>query len=228
MNLVVSGDYFKIRASLGAVTVIGDTFGSMSGMLAGQGQRGVNFQRLTLVDETGFLNIGSILVSDGTFIDDRINGEVSVIDGGKSRTLSGSAMMGYGATAGVAGNHAHIQLLNPTGSQRNLSLSQLNVFSVGTISQGIVVREYSTALTSLKSNGYAKKMGLGAVSVGQIRAQNNNLPLGVQDILVLDKSQKQYKLTEPIVLPEGKGIVVVNGVLGEDLGCTFEYTEDAL
>ena len=63
---------------------------SLSPLYAGQGQR-KEFQRLTVTDKSGAANVVLIIVADDDFIDDRITGEVSVIDGSKARTKTGAA-----------------------------------------------------------------------------------------------------------------------------------------
>jgi hypothetical protein len=92
-TLQVVGDMFKVLSASGAFEVTGDTFGSMGAIQPGQGLDNTPFQRLTFRDTSGGSNTLSVLVAGTDFIDDRITGEVSVIDGGKARTLAGLSFM---------------------------------------------------------------------------------------------------------------------------------------
>lgn len=117
-SLPVTGSFFRILTSTGAVSVQGD-FGNVAPISAGQGLRDQPFTRLELTDRSGVANVGTIIVSDGAFVDDRISGEVSVIDGEKSRTIAGGMFGGTSFCAAAAAT-ACIQLWNPAASGKNL------------------------------------------------------------------------------------------------------------
>src|SRR5207253_5023923 len=90
------GSYFKVLSATGTFEVTGDAFGQLGALLPGQGLRleEGQFTRLTFRDTSGAPNLLYVLVAGDGFIDDRITGEVSVIDGEKARTLAGGMFAG--------------------------------------------------------------------------------------------------------------------------------------
>ena len=118
--LPVVGSYFRIISATGDVSVQQDNGATGGPFQPGRGLKNQNFQALTIFDKSGAANKGVIMVAGADFVDDRITGEVSVIDGGKSRTLSGVAYtFGFSAGAHVGGPPFAI-LYNPAGSGKNL------------------------------------------------------------------------------------------------------------
>lgn len=70
-RLDIQGEFYKITAATGAVSVRRDTGGSkISGLLPGQGERAA-FGHLVVTDESGAANTITILCGAGEFIDDR-------------------------------------------------------------------------------------------------------------------------------------------------------------
>ena len=67
-TLTVSGDYFKILAATGAVSVKGK-WGELKKLIAGQGLEASPFDRLELRDETGAPNTIRVFIGDEKFID---------------------------------------------------------------------------------------------------------------------------------------------------------------
>lgn len=67
-TLTVSGDYFKILAATGAVSVKGK-WGELKKLIAGQGLEASPFDRLELRDETGAPNTIRLFIGDEKFID---------------------------------------------------------------------------------------------------------------------------------------------------------------
>jgi hypothetical protein len=73
-TILAIGSYFRIQSSSGAVSVTVDGIGTLPSLLAGQGFKGVKYQRLLLTDVSGALNVGTILTASDEFIDNRTYG----------------------------------------------------------------------------------------------------------------------------------------------------------
>lgn len=76
-----ANDNFIIQASTGPLTVRGDTFGSLRGLVAGQGLKLVEFKRLELVDESGAPNTVTLLMTPAEFVNQTFSGSVSIVGG---------------------------------------------------------------------------------------------------------------------------------------------------
>jgi hypothetical protein len=77
--LEVTGEFVKVISSTGLVRIEADT-GARLDALAGQGFRKDNFTRLVLRDRSNAVNVGRLFVAYGDMIDDRVTGDVSIID----------------------------------------------------------------------------------------------------------------------------------------------------
>lgn len=126
-TLLVSGSFFKILSSTAAVSVRSDQLGTIGELLAGQGVERAPFNSLLFTGSSGFANEVRVIVAADTFIDDRISGEVSVIDGGKARTLAGAVFGGRVGAAAGATEYAQVQFWNPPGSNRRVIVGSFNV-----------------------------------------------------------------------------------------------------
>lgn len=227
INLLVSGDYFKIKSATGSISVTGDSFGTLAGMLPGQGLRDTDYTRLTLTDETGAPNAGYILVSDGTFVDDRVTGEVSVIDGEKSRTIAGGQYVGtpYTVTP-TAAQFPVVQLWNPS-TNKNLIVTAISFSS--TVASTVNVTNDTVARTTDQTATRAinKLMGA-AIGVGQVRQETNAaLPSnGGWGFSVLANNPTFWTIKGAIVVPPSKGLIIVGAVANSGLQGNFEWFEE--
>lgn len=231
ITLLVSGDYFKIKSATGLLNVTGDRFGTLAGMLPGQGLRDTNFERLTLKDETGAINNGAILISDGTFVDDRITGEVNVIDGGKLRTYSGGAYLASQNLNATATFFAIAQIFNPATSKKNTILEKLIISS--STGGKILIGRYNSALASggAAASPESNKIHNGVESTSQIRYGISGTALALNTMLLPYIAANQsltYDLKEPIILGPGYGINVNHTVLNADLTVGFEFYEELI
>lgn len=186
---------------------------------------GVVVTNLSGTAMAGTLKLGP---KDWQFEDQRLLGEVSVIDGGKARTLAGMAFSGVAFCNAVSAQHAQAQLWNPAGSGRRANISQIVVQTTSAWFAGISIG--AAAFTNLSGNAASKRSG-GAASNTQLRTQNSpTLPGG--NIFILSESSNgtaYYKLTEPIVILPGFGLnITVTNALNTDLGASFEFVEEAI
>lgn len=225
VTLLVEGDFFKVKSSTGMLSVTGDSFGTLEDLLAGQGLRDTNFKRLTLTDETGAVNNGFILVSDSTFIDDRITGEVSVIDGGKSRTLANTAFWGNVSMGSAVGALSTAQIFNPAGSGKNLVIEQ--ILGSANAATNLSLNYHDTQLTTLTGNALSKKRG-GAASVAQMREELPVAAVGTRIAVFGVAATSAFFLTlrEPIVLPPATGLVMYSAATNVPIIFGVEFYED--
>lgn len=228
--LPVEGSYYRIISSTGAVEVKRDGGSGVGPIYAGQGERDEEFKRLTLIDKSGAANTGYIVVSDGTFVDDRITGEVSVIDGGLARTITNSAFIGYGiVTPATTTNNGGLQIWNNAAiGGKNIVVEQMSFYS-NVANTGVNMNLQNTALTTL-FNPARSKLGNGADStIAQVRSQEGTAwSATILGVLFVDTANKTMPFIpkEPIVIPPQWGLVIRDGlVTAHTLGIMFEHFE---
>lgn len=234
----VVGDSIIVKAATGLVEVRTDN-GQFERLMPGQGWADLPFKRLYIADRSGAANVGSISVyrthpgaesaDDPTFkpryIDNRVTGDVSIIDTQKTRSLADSAFMLAGYQAAAAGVFSHVQLLNPAASGKRVVLTEFDLAS--STAQSWNLRAYSVALATLVGNGPSKQFG-GVNGVAQVRIGTNAAALGnlVLQGFIPALASFLRPLREPIVLPAGIGLVVVSGAVNVDLIGSFEWYEE--
>lgn len=77
-RLPVTGAYFRIMSSTGAVNVTVEGVGTLPALQSGQALKGIPFGALILQDASGAPNVGQILVASSEFQDNRLNGTVDL------------------------------------------------------------------------------------------------------------------------------------------------------
>jgi len=172
--------------------------------------------------------VGTLVIGDGEFSDNRISGSVEVIDGGKARTLANITCVAIASQGGVAGQNSMVQLWNPAGSSKNLIMKQ--VVSVSQTSQGFYHLDYNVALTTLLAGPRPKKLGAGYTGPAQIRGQNNAAILGAAMLLTNGPTSvsNKFRPDEPFVIPPGWGYIVAAQALAADVSANFEWYEESL
>lgn len=172
-----------------------------------------------------------ILISDGDAGTRSIAGTVQVVDGGKARTLAGVAFFGYTYSGSQNGNFAHAQILNPEGSGVRMVIEQIGV---GAFADDVVrLGSYGTALANLHAvTAQNKHVGAGAASVAQMRWQEMAGLLAINtwmmDIYVKAKQTQTIKLSEPIVLNPGRGLVVQGYLANATVNANYEWYEEKI
>lgn len=156
-------------------------------------------------------------VSAGVF------GEVSVVDGAKARTVAGQAFMVWGSIAAAPVNYAHVQARN-NDPARNLFVERI-VVSSG-VSTAFMVGLTATLLAG-DLRAAENKRG-GALADSNVRARAENLAAQITDqrliySRIVVNQPFIYQFTEPVMVPTGYSIFVVNDVVNADLIAAFEY-----
>lgn len=159
----------------------------------------------------------------------QVGGTVAIIDGSKARSKSGVAFMGTAGGTGVASQFTHGQLWNPAGTGKNLVVEQITISSGGGPSN-FAIRPYNTALGTLIGNGTNKMTG-GAVSSAELRTTNNAALLYSSIGVSMNAAANQpftYLPHEPIIVPPGYGLNVINAATAIDVQASYEWYEDAV
>lgn len=79
--ILVDAAYFRVQSATGPVDITVEGFGTLPGMLVGQGIKDTPFKRIVIKDVSGAANVGTILVASQEFVDNRTYG-VNTISGG--------------------------------------------------------------------------------------------------------------------------------------------------
>nr|WP_315242855.1 hypothetical protein [uncultured Albidiferax sp.] len=225
VSIAVEGSFFKIITCTGPVSVSGD-FGKLGPLLAGQGLKGRNSVRFMLGDMSGAANVVSILIADDGFIDDRISGEVSVIDGEKARSIAGSLFIGLPLAPAVAGQSSYCQLWNPLGSGVNLVVNQVKL-NCNIASTVLFYWSMAAGNTDQTANQAASKKQGGAIPKAQIRVGSKAVATSFfaapnlvanQELLVLPRG--------PFVVVPGSGLQMDLNVVNTLFSANFEWYED--
>lgn len=232
--LLVDGGFYKILSAYGSVSISREGGSIINPMKPGQGEK-VNFKRLTVQDVSGAANAVEILIADESFVDDRISGEVSVIDGGFARTMAEQAYTMPLSCQAVAGQYAHVQLWNSSGNLNDVILESFTISSSAAASVSFI--QHSTALPNLNATAYgvSKKLRGGysqgaGYSYAQSRYQNSAAAIGAGPLRGFYQAPANQsllvRLSEPIVIPPNRGMNwYVGNVLNTDLFVTCEVYE---
>lgn len=116
LRLLIEGEYFKILACAGAVSVRAD-WGELAGIGAGQGLESSPFKYLLLTDLSGGLNAVRLVIGDEKFID----GSSGAVEVSKNRIAQSGV---FGSTAKTVTNASG--LLVPANANRQYLLIQNN------------------------------------------------------------------------------------------------------
>lgn len=218
----VAGRFFKYASGTGKIRVRA-TNGGYIDLLPGQGVSNQSFTSLTVQDKTGLANAGTILAGDFDFRDERISGQVEVIDGGKARAMMDRSAFGYCGSAATASMFSHVQLYNPATSGVNVFVGQI---MIGQALVSVNFARQDTPLANFIRNAQRKRLNAPA-SVVEMRMQQNASQL-IQTTTMgnIDPTIKLLKLIEPIMIPPGSGLILVNAAVNDALGGTFEFFEE--
>lgn len=172
--------------------------------------------------------VGTVIVGSGEIQDNRIQGAVEVINGGKNRSLSGSAFAQNAQLSPLAANLSIVQLWNPAGSGKNAILE--NVVSVSATATGFVHQFNAAAVTTLAaSQGKPKLLNAVAAPVAQIRTvqqagyPGTNIWFSSGPI----NNQNVWTPNEPLVIPPGVGYCVAPQNVNQDISVSLEWYEES-
>lgn len=228
--LLVDGGYYKILSQYGPVAINREGGSVLNPMLAGQGER-LDFKRLSVTDVSGASNTVSILVADESFVDDRISGEVSVVDGGKARSISGNALISMAGCGAVAGQYAHVQFRNQSGVSR-FFLENYSFTSTSSVVVNVAFWSAPLANTYAAMPNPRSKLAPGALNVRIVNKFDNAASAipnsGYFGLYSCGGNiTTKVELREPIVIPPYNGLCFyVGNAVNTDLWVIAEMTEE--
>ncbi|MBE0630129.1 MAG: hypothetical protein IH603_11140 [Burkholderia vietnamiensis] len=170
---------------------------------------------------------GTIVIGNGRIDDNTLQGVVQVVDGGKSRTLSGSAFGMVASQLAVAGQYGRVQLWNAANSGIRCVVESVQVVNGNAAMIGAYLQFNAAALATAIGAGQSKKSG-GAASMAVCYADSTaSVPSGGESSLIaVSGSTYQIKFAEPLIVTPGYGLVVYGGSVNETLQANFEWYEE--
>jgi hypothetical protein len=231
-NISATGSFLKITsAPNGAVQVKLDG-GEAYSLMEGQGIRlpdGATFRDVAVKNLASNSQTVLVFIGDSRFEDTRITGTVSIIDGGKQRTLNGDAFLSACLATAVAAQNAHCQLWVPAGGANRLVVKTLHIAS--STAGAIHLRVHNAAIATLYGSLSSKLLGTGALPTFEVRNANNAGLIGVVALGIAYVQAAQtlsMKLDEPIIIPPGQGLIIAHATVNTDLSLTFEGFREAV
>lgn len=226
--LPVSGAFYRIISSTGPVSIREDVGTSVGPISAGQGMRNRDFGGLTIVDKSGAANKGTIIIAGSDFVDDRITGEVSTIDGAKARSIAGAAFAAYGYQGAVAAQNSTVQLWNNGTGSKNLIVNDISVLSNSPSPVAVSIHLVAGMLATQIQPGRPKKVYGADSACATIRAQAIAQAINsLRSFLMPVSTTMGWRPTEPLVIPPNTGVIVQNVNPNIDVGASFDWWEEA-
>lgn len=185
------------------------------------------FQQLRIAARTQAVTVaGKILVGEGSFTNNRVGGDVNVIDGGKNRTLANQAFWAYAGQTAGAGVLPIVMLFNPSNSSTRTIVKQIRVASptASFISIGIHNAVLADGPFNVRS-----KLANGANAAAKMYRDNlaASPATNIESVSVAANIPTTITFTEPVVLPPGFGLMAWNQTLGTSLTMALECSEEA-
>lgn len=171
---------------------------------------------------------GSVVIGDGRIDDNTLQGLVQVVDGGKSRSLSGIAFLGMNlTTAPGAGLFQHVQLWNPANSGKRLIVEQVE--TVSAVGTGFNHYMTTAAITTANGQGTPKLFGAANSVAGLMYKQANATNLWANAELLTNgptNVTSLYKPADPFIIPPGYGWGIITQASNADITAIWEWYEE--
>lgn len=245
----ITGEYFELRNALQPVVLIEllDRTGGVIARLDNPEQsdfvRPGRYEKIRITNGAvaqtvkhfyGTGDAGSRRTSGLVKVEGLVNvaGDVSVIDGEKTRTLAGGMFGGAPAVAGVAAQYSAVQLWNPAASGKNLIVTQLDIGS--DVASNAVV--FFKALELPTAYGFAisnKLSGAGAAPVAALKTENSAAAeayaLGIlRNLSLAANNPILWPIRGALVVRPGYGLNVRQGTLAARVSADFEWFEEPI
>lgn len=226
--LNVIGSYFKILSASGPVSIWGDSFGNLGTIDAGQGLRDVPFGSLQISDTTGATNTVRILVAASTFVDDRVAGNVSIIDSARSLVLADSSFWTNVYQSPVAAQYPHVAVFNPAASTKNLSVIITYMLSLSAVQ--VSLRTLNAAPAWVAKTPQNRNVNSAVAAQHQLWMTTNAVLQGAASnfpgtVLTANVAKDLARPRSPIVVKPGQGLVLVTDTVNTDLAAGFDVEE---
>lgn len=230
------GDFLYIdQASTGVVSVElnmrqGGTLAPI--LLAAGGSIECDFASIKLTASAQLNKTVRIVVGNGARIKSGGNVQatssvISTVNGGRYRTLNNQSFLATGSCGAIAGEYAHIQLINPTGSGKTVEITSLGIGTKVTATMLVALGTYAAA--DLVRQGKSK-YSAAVDSVSQIRSENDPTTLVgsnyIHSFTLSGVATKEIVYQEPIILTAGKSLSVVTLTANAEVVLNAEFNEE--
>lgn len=228
-NIAVLGSYAKVSsAPAGAVQLRLDG-GEAFSLQEGQGIRlpdgCTQFRDVTIKNTAAIAQTIVVFIGDTRFEDTRITGTVSVVDGGKARTISSQAFVGYNGNTSGGATFTVVQLRNPTTTKRLV----VKRVTLSTSIAGIVqMSRHAVALADGPYNVYSKLLAAPAAMSALIYRDLLAATPGNQmfSLQLVANTPFVMVLEEPIVIPPGESLCFTMTVFSATFTAIYEGFEE--
>lgn len=229
--LLVNGSFYKVLSATGPISVTRDDGSTVSPLLPGRGERDVEFARLTVVDLSGGVNVVQIIVGDSSFTDDRVSGEVSVVDGETATTLALRGFIRGVRVPAVAAQNGFFSIANLAASAENVFVQDISMGG-GAAGQGIQLFRFNgTHALGTLITGQNKYFGRpdssvvvrygSIVGIGGLGLANGN----IDELPVAALTVVQRKLTQPALIEPDKGLVLMGATVNLEFYASMQWRE---
>ena len=192
-NLPLPGSYFRIQSSTGPVDVYGDQFGTMPGLLAGEGLNAVPFTGLTVFNTSGAQNDLVLLIASSEFISNRQNGTFDLTPAALAALES--------IDLNAATTNILTRPLNPGLDWNNSAAvaanTPINIFTPGANANGAIIymAEAADLFTGAGQQTFiAKNAAPSSIADGVVIAQSKPSGRGAGDIAYQTTLQAQTRI----------------------------------
>lgn len=238
-EVAVTGEYFELRNAMYPVVLVEllDRSGSVISRLENPEQSDFvkpgRYETIRITNGAtaqtvkhfyGSGDAGSRRTSGLVRIDGTSN--VSVVDGGRLRSLAGNSYAGGAYSNAVVGQYSEVQLWNPAASGKNVFLTQINFSS--SANSAIFLLTSMAAQTNQRA--VSNKILTGAAGVAQLRWGSTPTYLGTEFSYshVSAFQQNTLKFSDPFIIPPNRGLTVNGSNLDNLIGASFEFFEEVI
>lgn len=181
----------------------------------------------TLANAVGAGQIsGTVVVGDGRIDDNTTQGVVTVVDGGKSRTLANAAFAGFSAASAVAAAYGRTQLWNPAASGKRAVVEAVWLWAGSAAT--ILLQDSTAALANTYEAASPKLLGGAAGAAACMYDTTAVMPAtpAIIAVQVIAAQLQIVKLAEPIVIPPGHGLLAACQGVNMTTTANFEWYEE--
>lgn len=156
-----------------------------------------------------------------------VTGDVSVIDGGKARSLEGGAFAWAHGSAAVAANYSRLQLFNPVESGKNTIVKAFKITTAAATTVFVHAQnaQHTSNVGALPNSKYPG----GVVPLSQARFESSGAlivsPIMVDYINAAGIGTMALVMQEPVVLRPGWGLTIENATINQRIDASFEWFE---
>ncbi|MFX1803525.1 hypothetical protein PWR66_07715 [Paraburkholderia sp. A1RO-5] len=187
----------------------------------------------TIANAIGAAQIsGTVVIGNGKIDDNTLQGSVSVVDGGKFRTLAGAAFASTNSSGTpAAGKYAQLQLYNPAASGKRMVVESISLVSAA-VATTVNVIVNAPKLTLIGTALNANKLAGGANPVAQWCADivTASAPPVTGSVMFQFDAQANsvfpFIPKEPLVLLPGYGILFGQNTAAQGIAAMLEWYEE--